>query len=123
MPTCRDKINGKRKTANVITHFLPLRQGRVPRRGEGVDITDLRSKDEVDKSLRSLVVTKFATTPAPALNTKRNKNSALFALSACKTKTLLSLSHAKVAKDAETQCKPRCRWSSRSLRTTENAKA
>ena len=23
--------------ANAITHFLPLRQGRVPRRGEGVD--------------------------------------------------------------------------------------
>ena len=92
--------------------LLPLRQGRVPRRGEGVD-----------KSLRSLVVTKFATPPAPALNTKRNKNSALFALSACKTKTLLSLSHAKVAKNAETQCKPRCRWISRLLRTTENAKA
>ena len=43
-------------STNAITHFLPLRQAGVPHRGEGVD----------KNSLRTLVVTKFATTPAPA---------------------------------------------------------
>ena len=39
-------------------------------------------------------------------------------------KSLLSLlPHAKAAKAAEFQCKLRCRWSSRWLRATENAKA
>ena len=48
MPTSRDKINGERKTANAITHFLTLRQGRVPRRGEGVDkLSALSCRNEV----------------------------------------------------------------------------
>ena len=72
--TQRDKVNGKVKTENgklsnpsalrAITHFLPLRQGRVPHRGGRGWIN----------SLRTLVVTKFATTPAPAWNTKGNKS-------------------------------------------------
>ena len=43
-------------------------------------------------SLRTLVVTKFATPSAPALNTKMNKNSALFAFFAWKTIVLIFIS-------------------------------
>ena len=98
-------------TANANHPLSPPETGGSTRRGRGWI-----------KLSAHFVVTKFTTTPAPAWNTRGNKS--LRSLRSLRETQKLSylLSHAKDAKDAELQYKLRCRWSSRWLRATENAK-